>query len=84
MNGVIVGQQSGSVKPSEVPAIKSGSTSFRHDVGTSQRLWDETGEDTGTKWSVDGTLDEIGMVETKNAVEDENSRRMLFTVTRVS
>ena len=83
VNGVIVGRQSGSVKPSEVPAIMPGSTSFRHDVGTFQRLWDEAGEATGTEWSVDGTLDEVGMVGAKNTVEDENSRRMLFTVTRV-
>ena len=82
MGGVIVGRQSGSVKPSEVPAIKAGTTSFRHDVNTFQRMWDEVGEATGTKWSVNGILDEVGMKGGKNTVEDENSRRMLFTVTR--
>lgn len=83
MGGVIVGRQSGSTKPSEVPAIKPGSTSFRHDVDTFRRLWDEVGEATGTIWTVDGTLDQVGMIGGKNTVEDENSRRMLFTVTRV-
>ena len=83
MGGAIVGRQSGSTKPGEVPAIKPGSTSFRHDVGTFRRLWDEVGEATRTKWTVDGMLDQVGIIGGKNAVEDENSRRMLFTVTRV-
>lgn len=33
--GVVVGRQSGNVKPGKMPAIKHGSTSFRHDVETS-------------------------------------------------
>ena len=82
MGGVIVGRQSGSTKPSEVPAIKPGSTSFRHDLDTFQRLWNEVGEATGTKLGVDGTLDKVGMVGGGNKVEDENTRRMLLTVTR--
>lgn len=81
--GIIVGRQSGSVKPGEVPAIKEGSTSFRHDVTTLTEMWDQVGQETGTKWSVDGHLDEVGIDTTKkNAVEDENSRRLLFTITR--
>jgi SAM-dependent methyltransferase len=81
--GIIVGRQSGSVKPSEVSAIKPGSTSFRHDVRTLAELWEKVGAATGTKWKVEGSLDEVG-VQNKgnNAVEDENSRRLLFTITR--
>ncbi|KAI9730786.1 MAG: hypothetical protein M1818_008066 [Claussenomyces sp. TS43310] len=82
-DGIIVGRQSGSIKPSEVPAIAAGTTSFRHDISTFQALWDEVGRDTSTEWNVTGTLDSVGMISKKNAVEDENSRRLLFTVTRL-
>lgn len=81
--GIIVGRQSGSVKPAEVPAIKAGTTSFRHDVNTLSGLWDKVGAATGTKWKVEGSLDEVGVQNKgKNAVEDENSRRLLFTIKR--
>lgn len=82
-NGIIIGRQSGSVKPSEVPAIAEGSTSFRHDISTFQQMWDEVGRATDTEWNVSGSLDLVGMIGRKNAVEDENSRRLLFTVSRV-
>jgi SAM-dependent methyltransferase len=82
-NGIIVGRQSGSVKPGEVPAIAEGSTSFRHDISSLQSMWDEVGRATDTEWKVSGTLDTVGMIAKKNAVEDENSRRLLFTITRV-
>ncbi|KAJ5083211.1 hypothetical protein N7456_012638 [Penicillium angulare] len=82
-NGMIVGRQSGSVKPAEVPAIKPGSTSFRHDVSTLAEMWNKVGEETGTKWKVEGSLDQVGIKsKTTSAVEDENSRRLLFTITR--
>ncbi|MCJ1445224.1 MAG: hypothetical protein MMC23_005729 [Stictis urceolatum] len=81
--GVIVGRQSGSVKPGEVPAIKAGSTSWRHDLRTLGEMWDRVGEETGTKWSVDGSLDMVGYTGAKKVpVEDENSRRLLFAITR--
>lgn len=81
--GMIVGRQSGSVKPAELPAIKPGSTSFRHDVKTWVELWEQVGAETGTRWKVDGSLDQVGIqVGKKNAVEDESSRRLLFTITR--
>lgn len=82
-DGIIVGRQSGSVKPAEVPAIKPGSTSFRHDVETLTKMWEQVGAETGTKWKVEGSLDEVGMKGKKNPVEDENSRRLLFTLTRI-
>lgn len=81
--GVIVGRQSGSVKPAEVPAVKAGTTSFRHDLSTLSNMWRIVGVKTGTKWNVEGTLDEVGLqTRINNSVEDENSRRLLFTVRR--
>lgn len=80
--GVIVGRQMGSVKPGDVPAISEGSLSYRHNVETFDALWREVGEVTGTQWKVEGTMDMIG-VNPNSPVEDENTRRLLFTVTRV-
>ena len=80
--GVIVGRQIGSVKPGNVPAIREGSWSYRHDVGTFDAMWKQVGEDTQTSWECSGTMDMIG-INPESPVEDENSRRLLFTVTRV-
>ncbi|XXG99235.1 High-affinity nicotinic acid transporter [Hypoxylon texense] len=80
--GIIVGRQMGSVKPGNVAAIQEGSFSFRHDVSTFDAMWREVGLATQTRWKVEGTMDMIG-VNIKSPVEDENSRRFLYTVTRI-
>ena len=73
-NGVIGGRQIGSVKAGDVPAIKEGSRSYRHDVETSDSMWKQVGEATGTRWAVDETMDMIG-IKPESPVEDENKRR---------
>lgn len=81
-DGIIVGRQIGSVKPGNVPAIQDGSFSYRHNVDTFDALWKEVGEATQTKWKVEGTLDMVG-IKPDSPVEDENSHRLLFTVTKL-
>lgn len=81
--GVILGRQIGSVKPGNLPAIQEGSSSYRHSVETFGDLWRHVGEATGTQWKVEGTMDMVG-VKPASPIEDENSRRLLFTVTRVA
>ncbi|OTB12491.1 hypothetical protein K445DRAFT_320932 [Daldinia sp. EC12] len=81
-DGVIVGRQIGSVKPGDVPAIKDQSFSYRHDVDTFNAMWKQVGEATETRWKVEGTMDMVG-INVNSPVEDENSRRLLFTVTRI-
>lgn len=81
-DGFIVGRQIGSVKPGDVPAIKAGSSSYRHDVETFETMWKQVGEATQTQWKIEGTMDMVG-INPESPVEDENSRRLLFTVTRV-
>jgi SAM-dependent methyltransferase len=80
--GIIVGRQVGSVKPGNVPAVKEGSVSYRHNVNSFDDMWKEVGAATNTRWSVEGTMDMIG-INPNSPVEDENSRRLLFTVTRI-
>ncbi|KAI1081457.1 hypothetical protein F5B20DRAFT_536130 [Whalleya microplaca] len=80
--GVIVGRQSGSVKPGDMPAIMEQSFSYRHDVDTFDSMWQKVGEATRTRWKVEGALDMVG-VNHNSPIEDENSRRLLFAVTRI-
>ncbi|KAK6076930.1 hypothetical protein SCUP234_06999 [Seiridium cupressi] len=79
--GIIVGRQIGSVKPAAVPAIKENSVSYRHDTETFAAMWQQIEEATATRWKVEGTLDMVG-INPNSPVEDANSRRLLFTVTR--
>ncbi|KAH8883469.1 hypothetical protein GQ53DRAFT_752953, partial [Thozetella sp. PMI_491] len=80
--GVIVGRQIGSVQPGNVAAIKEKSFSYRHSVESLDAMWKEIGEATQTRWKVEGTMDMVG-INPDSPVEDENSRRLLFTITRV-
>ncbi|KAK2593112.1 hypothetical protein QQS21_009202 [Conoideocrella luteorostrata] len=80
--GIIVGRQVGSVQPGDVPAIDDGSLSFRHDIESLSDMWVEVGEATGTKWEVVGSMDMVG-INPNSPVEDVNSRRLLFTITRI-
>ncbi|KAI0377488.1 hypothetical protein F5Y04DRAFT_175393 [Hypomontagnella monticulosa] len=80
--GVIVGRQMGSLKPGDMPAVNDNSFSYRHNVDTFDTMWQKVGEATQTQWKVEGTMDMIG-VNANSPVEDENSRRLLFTVTRI-
>ncbi|KAI0438002.1 hypothetical protein F4803DRAFT_565609 [Xylaria telfairii] len=84
VGGVIVGRQSGSVKPGNLPAMQDNLYSYRHDVVTLVDLWHEVGKITNTRWNVEGTLDMVGVNKFNSAVENENSRRLLFTITRVA
>ncbi|KAI2624939.1 hypothetical protein GGR54DRAFT_654634 [Hypoxylon sp. NC1633] len=80
--GVLVGRQMGSLTPGDVAAIRAESYSYRHDVATLDAMWREVGEATGTRWKVEGTLDMFGIIA-NSPVEDQNSRRLLFTITRI-
>lgn len=80
--GMIVGRQSGSVKPGNLPGIKEGSLSYRHDIDSFDAMWKQTGNATGTRWEVSGSLDMVG-INVRSPLEDENSRRLLFTVVRI-
>lgn len=80
--GIIVGRQMGSLKPGNGPAIAEGGSSFRHDVQTFQEMWDQVGQATDTRWRAEGTLDMVG-VDLNSPVETVDSRRLLFTITRL-
>lgn len=56
---LIVGYQIGAIVPRETQKAptKDGKT-YLHDSASLQKLWDEIGEATGTKWTVEVSLDE--------------------------
>ena len=91
---MIIGRQAGSVKPRELPSIKKGETSFRHNMDTLRSMWQEVGNRTGTRWDVQGTMDSVGIrhthgkdavvyVQTRPDWVDADMRRILFTITRL-
>ncbi len=59
---VIIGRQVGSLTPGEFPSLIEGTTGYRHDIRTLQKLWDKVGAITDTQWEVDGTLDTVGIM----------------------
>lgn len=90
---LIVGRMTGSLAPGEYPALSPGKTSWRHDVQSLQRLWDQVGLATGTAWKVNATLDLHGIFpvpdgKPKDPKEvpvwwEPNARRLLFLIERL-
>ena len=80
---VVLGRQLGSVKPGEYDVMKDGRWQFRHDVDSWRELWEEVGRETGTKWRVEASLDEVDFGYAQNRDwGDPDMRRLLFQVIR--
>ena len=80
---MVLGRQLGSVKPGEYDVMKDGRWQFRHDVQSWTELWNEVGRETGTKWKVQASLDEVDFGFAQNREwGDADMRRLLFQVVR--
>ncbi len=83
-DALVLGRQAGTVKPGEYPGRRNGLTRYRHNPESFQKMWDEIGEKTGTKWKVDAELlparDWYRPVPTE---EQKDLRRMQFAVHRI-
>ena len=57
----LVGRQIGTLYPPDRATYKQGDGPgwYRHNLETWQDLWDEIGDNTGTKWKTSGTLREM-------------------------
>ncbi|KAL8695807.1 MAG: hypothetical protein Q9201_007953 [Fulgogasparrea decipioides] len=78
---VILGRQLGSSEPGEYPHLKKdGTTTYWHDIVSWQRLWDEVGQETGTSWRVNASLDEKEFAYRDNAWGIPSQRRLVFAV----
>lgn len=69
-NAMIFGSQMGNLQPGEIPNIHGG-TRFVHNQESFQRLWDEVGAKTGTKWRVDAELE----ARAQDDQDDKETRR---------
>jgi hypothetical protein len=80
---LLIGRHLGSVAPGEYVVMKDGRWQFRHSPETGTDFWAEVGRETGTKWKVDATLDEVdlGYAENKDWGDPE-MRRLVFRVQR--
>ena len=84
---MILGRQVGAVQAGEYRGLNEGSTSYRHNVESFERLWKEVGEKTGSTWKVDARLDLKDIVEGVNLGQkwmEAGTRRLHFVITRES
>jgi len=51
-DALVLGRQRGATKPGVYPTSNKSLMTYVHDPASFQRLWDEVGEKTGTKWNV--------------------------------
>ena len=80
---VVFGRQAGNITPGEIPhSANAGGTMYRHDPASFEKLWQEVGKVTGTKWNVKARLEEIKEGPKGGAWNDPNARLLLFAVHR--
>lgn len=82
-DSLILGRQVGNINPGE-KAGRSGRSVFRHNEESFQKLWDEVGEATGTKWRAEATLLPPDNIDQRlmPTLHDDGMRRLTFTVYR--
>jgi SAM-dependent methyltransferase len=78
-DAVIFGRQIGTIKPRAIEVLQGR---YLHDQSSFQRLWDEIGEKTGTKWRVEAEV--IEGVPVTLPVFGEDERYIRFGVYQVS
>ncbi|KAK7937280.1 uncharacterized protein PG986_014148 [Apiospora aurea] len=78
---IVFGRQVASTSPREIRGPR-GERRFVHDGATWQRLWDEVGEATGTRWRTEVEMVDEGRGEA-GALDDASKKRMNFACFRV-
>ncbi|KAH8811716.1 hypothetical protein F5884DRAFT_855054 [Xylogone sp. PMI_703] len=82
-DSLILGRQVGNVNPGEKEG-RTGHSVYRHNVESFQKMWDEVGELTGTKWRVEATLSAPDNIDEglMAKLHDSSMRRLRFLVYR--
>lgn len=78
-DAVIFGRQIGTLRPREADSVRKH---YLHNQKSFQKLWDEIGEKTGTKWRVD--VDVIEGIAVKLPTLGEDERYIRFGVYQIS
>ncbi|TKX23650.1 methyltransferase domain-containing protein 17 [Elsinoe australis] len=88
---LLVGRQVGSVKPGEYSHRTNSEMMFRHDPSSWTQMWDEIGQETGSKWDVQAELHEVVGAGNPRALPTaeqqqlyEDVRWIVFSVRRLS
>ena len=84
-DALIIGRQTATITPGVKPSILSSALGdkYRHDAASFQRMWDEIGEKTGTKWSVKADLYEAIGWRKPGEGKDTEDRMMRFEVHKI-
>ena len=82
---LVLGRQVGDKNPGTFNhGTNTGGKMYRHDPETWTRLWNEVGEQTGSEWKVEATLDERVVGNTDCSTWNGNDAKLLrFTVERL-
>ncbi|KAK8057136.1 hypothetical protein PG996_011073 [Apiospora saccharicola] len=78
---MIFGRQVASTSPREIQGVR-GERRFLHDGASWQRLWDEVGEATGTRWRTEVEMEGVEEGQTDH-LADGSTRRMNFVCFKV-
>jgi hypothetical protein len=83
-DSLLVGRQVGNVKSHEIESAASGSGNmFLQNVDSWKQMWKEIGEETGTQWEVEATLEDWPLVGDKVSWHNEGTKRIFFSVRRL-
>ncbi|CAI6332386.1 unnamed protein product [Periconia digitata] len=88
-NCLFIGAQLGRLEAGSIPGSK-GTEKYRHNVNSFAQMWDQVGEDTGTKWDVDARLNDEDLyaraekMGIKAGFIPPGSRWLQFSVRRVA
>ena len=76
---MVVGRQLGSLQPGSHSMPKKEWSSYRHNVESMRRFWEQLGAETGSKWRVEGELYEGEELKgNENHTWSESGMRMLW------
>lgn len=83
-DSLLVGRQVGNVRAHEEESSASGSGNmFLQNVESWKQMWEEIGEETGTQWDVNATLEDWPLVGNKVSWHKEGTKRIFFSVRRL-
>ncbi|THX88731.1 hypothetical protein D6C98_02432 [Aureobasidium pullulans] len=83
-DSLLVGRQVGNVRAHEEESSASGSGNmFLQNVESWKQMWEEIGEETGTQWEVNATLEDWPLVGNKVSWHKEGTKRIFFSVRRL-
>ncbi|KAH0350239.1 hypothetical protein KCU81_g2702, partial [Aureobasidium melanogenum] len=83
-DSLLVGRQVGNIRAHEEESSASGSGNmFLQNIESWKQMWKEIGEETGTQWKVEATLEEWPLAHNIKSWHREGTKRIFFSVRRL-